>query len=90
VCTSKNTWSRAARRAKAQARSPLDSGDNDVVLECHLLCEDGEGDGMAISFQWLRGREPVLFEGFCNHVMRKIARRPSHNISSKQIRHVSA
>jgi hypothetical protein len=44
-----------------------------VVLECHLLCEDGEGDGMAISFQWLRGRERVLFEGFCSHVTRKIA-----------------
>lgn len=76
------TWSRAARRRKRDS----DAMDADAYgaprVVCRVRCEEraggGEGEGEKgekggqLVFDWLRGRDRALFEGFASHVGRKV------------------
>lgn len=73
------TWSRAARRRKRDSDAMLTDADGAPQLVCRVRCEKragggGEGGegGAQLVFDWLRGRDRALFEGFASHVGRKV------------------
>jgi len=65
-----NTWSRSARRKQTAAVEALSS--TVPPLLCRVgVC--GEAGCFEVRFQWVRGQDRSLFEGFCSHVSRKVA-----------------
>ncbi|KAH9035691.1 S-adenosyl-L-methionine dependent methyltransferase [Lactarius hengduanensis] len=73
VAARRDTWSRAARRKKAQ----LLSGEEGAALVAHVWVEEervrksGES-GVQLVVQWKRGHDAQAFESFASHVGRKI------------------
>ena len=65
-----NTWSRAARRKKLNASSSGTSEEttsSPVALVCQITLSHKH-----LEFNWVRGRDRTLFDGFCNHISRKV------------------
>jgi len=83
VYAPRNTWSRKARRAvKSQSSHSstlvqelafTDDPQTDRGLVCSITIHaDIVDDQCKMTFQWAKGHDIVLFEGFCNHVSRKV------------------
>ncbi|OCH87590.1 hypothetical protein OBBRIDRAFT_820559 [Obba rivulosa] len=79
VETTRNTWSRAARRKKANTTSmDVDAIPSAAILMCRIRClerNSGDTEGrhdIDLVFDWVRGKERGLFESFVNHVERKL------------------
>jgi len=85
VSLTRDTWSRAARRKKANSTvmqtDPQSQPLMGTALICRITCVEAEHDsgagrtrlgGPIIRFDWVRGRERALFESFVNHVERKV------------------
>lgn len=80
VSAARCTWSRAARRRKRDSDAMDADADGAPQLVCRVRCEErsggGEGEGgeegAQLVFDWLRGRDRALFEGFASHVGRKV------------------
>lgn len=66
------TWSRAARRRRRDAMDADGAPGAAPQLVCRVRCEEGPGAGVQLAFDWLRGRDRALFEGFASHVGRKV------------------
>ncbi|KAI0370786.1 S-adenosyl-L-methionine dependent methyltransferase [Pilatotrama ljubarskyi] len=91
VSADANTWSRAARRKKRDAMAVENSLPNTPQLVCRVRSLAGAkatGDtseaSLELVFDWLRGADRALFEGFASHVERKVIARLSDPEDSKQ------
>jgi hypothetical protein len=62
VSATQNTWSRAARRGQVP-----EGGGRAAVLVCRVVSKE-----MEMRFEWLRGWERVVFEGFVASAVRRI------------------
>ncbi|KAL0950456.1 hypothetical protein HGRIS_010405 [Hohenbuehelia grisea] len=74
VRASRNTWSRKARRATHHEMAGSASNSDEAGLVCLLtsISDSGMEDGVALQFQWVKGQDYGLFEGFTSHVARKM------------------
>jgi len=76
VLAEKDSWSRAARRKKMRGNDSEDglglvAEAQSTALTCQIAC-DLQGETVGLTFDWLRGKDRGLFEGFCGHVYRKV------------------
>ncbi|KIM68846.1 hypothetical protein SCLCIDRAFT_20156 [Scleroderma citrinum Foug A] len=73
-----NTWSRAARRRKAEMSSqPFSTSRfSPVVMQCRIYCREdvsSEKHRLHLEYQWVEGNERNIFDSFVNHVNRKVS-----------------
>ncbi|KAJ7185804.1 S-adenosyl-L-methionine dependent methyltransferase [Mycena filopes] len=79
VYATKNTWSRAARRKNKQNPEEQAAEVSAPNLVCRIECVfQHTGQDTFLEYQWIRGRDRPLFEGFASHVSRKISEFPRH------------
>ncbi|KAJ8080938.1 hypothetical protein PM082_017773 [Marasmius tenuissimus] len=67
VEAAEDTWTRAARRKQRNRMDVTDDGHSESNMTCSLVLASDH-----VEFQWVRGRNRLLFESFCSHVSRKL------------------
>lgn len=72
-----NTWSRAARRRKVVTSDAAgEASQAGPGLYCKVRCQDehsgSKPHSYILEFDWVCGKDRVLFESFTSHVTRKV------------------
>lgn len=72
-----NTWSRKARRQRAlhgnsDIKADIPMADSEELFSFKLDLEDSSDEGTNLIATWTKGEQRELFEGFWNHVKKRI------------------
>lgn len=72
-----NTWSRKARRQRAlhansDIKTDIPMADSEDLFSFKLDLEDSSDEGTNLIATWTKGKQRELFEGFWNHVKKRI------------------
>ncbi|KAM3588385.1 hypothetical protein VKS41_000831 [Umbelopsis sp. WA50703] len=68
-----NTWSRKARRQKAQnIKIETTKADTEALFEFRLDFEQIDNDYTKVTATWTKGKDRDIFESFWNHIKKRI------------------